>query len=314
VTRTITGLHPYTLQMKRVQPRTGVSVALSAVIGFVALLAPSGQAVTTAQPTNLFRTGRTLVIAHGGGDGLFPENTMLAYQRSTALGSEVIDLDVQLTGDGTLIAFHDPTLDRTTNGTGLVRNKTYAQIRLLDAGYRFNKGGKYPFRSKGVRVPTLKAVLEKFPTKLATLDLKDQRISVVKPVCDLVLGLQRTESIYIGVDTNEQVLEFRRVCPQLHTSGTSEERQAMRAARESGDTSYRTKQLVSQPRYLSDDGTKRVTAETLAFSHSLNIAVLTWVIDDPQVMRELIELGVDGIYTRRPDLLVSVLKASTTSR
>jgi glycerophosphoryl diester phosphodiesterase len=278
------------------------------------LVPTSSPAEAIESPTNRFLTGRTLVIPHGGGDGLFPENTLLAYERSVALGGEVIDLDAQLTGDGELIAFHDPSLDRTTNGTGLVRDRTYAQIQQLDAGYRFTRKGKFPFRGKGITVPKLSAVLNRFPKMLATLDLKDQRISVVQPVCELVISLRRIDSIYVGVDTDEQVQEFRRLCPQLHTSGTSAERQEMRAARESGDTSFTTRQLVSQPRYQADDGTKRVTAQTLAFSHALNVAVLTWVIDDPKVMRTLVELGVDGIYTRRPDLLVGVIRAHNKRR
>lgn len=83
----------------------------------------------------------------------------------------------------------------------------------------------------------------------------------------------------------------------------------MRAARDAGDLSFVTHQLVGQPRYLSDDGTKRITAEYLQFSHRMGVAVLTWVVDDPEQLRELISLGVDGIYTRRPDVMIDVLNA-----
>ncbi len=282
-----------------------------AVLGALMLPAVPGQATQRLPPAaNPFRTGRTLVIAHAGGDALFPENTLLAYQRSTALGSQVIDIDVQMTADNVLIALHDYTLDRTTNGTGSVHERTWSQIRSLDAGYRFQSGRTYPFRGEGVTIPTIEALLKNFPTTLVTLDLKDQRRALVQPVCALITRMKRTATVYVGSDSNAQVVGFRKNCPQLRTSGTSAERTLMRAARARGDTSFQTRQLVSQPPFIGDDGRKRVTAESLAFSHALNIAVLTWVVDDPDDMRELISLGVDGIYSRRPDVLAKLLAES----
>ena len=224
-----------------------------------------------------------------------------------AAGGDVVDVDVVMTGDGVLIAFHDGTLERTTNGKGLVADKTYADIAKLDAGYRFSRGGKFPYRGKNVRVPTVESVLRAFPKHLATLDLKDQRTEVALPVCQMLRRVGRTD-VYVGVDTTAQVLSFRKNCPEVRTSGTDADRQIARAARDSGDASYVSNQLVSQPSYIGRDGTKRITAEFLAFSHRFNTAVLTYVVDDPRDMEELIDLGIDGIYTRRPDLMVKILR------
>ena len=310
--------------MGKHRPRTKRSISTVSTIAFlvvsftvVSVIVPpsrAGAQTTTSivgsssnQP-NPFRTGRTLVIAHSGGDALFPENTLLAYERSTALGSEVIDIDVQTTADNVLVALHDPTVDRTTNATGSIRKLRWSAVAKLDAGYRFTSGKTFPFRKKGVTIPTIEAVLRRFPNSLVTLDLKDQRPAIAKPVCELITRLNRVKTVYVGSDSNEQVVEFRSICPELRTSGTSDERQLMRAARESGDTTFQTRQLVSQPPFIGSDGRKRVTAETLAFSHALNIAVLTWVVDDPDDMRALIDLEVDGIYTRRPDLLAKLVK------
>ncbi len=257
---------------------------------------------------NPFRIGRTLVIPHGGGDGLFPENTLYAYEKSQALGGDIIDIDVFMAANKVLIAMHDHTLERTTNGKGSVSQTNYNVIAKLDAGWNFKKNGTFPFRNKGIGVPTIEAVLKRFPKTPATLDLKDQRVAVVVPVCTLLRKLKRTSDVYVGVDTAEQVMAFRASCPEVSTSGTDAERRAMRAARDANDATFVTKQLVGQPRYLADDGTKRITSEYLSFSHAHDIAVLTWVVDDPKDMVELVNLGVDGIYTRRPDVLVKVLK------
>ena len=262
----------------------------------------------TNSAANPFRIGRTLVIPHSGGDGLFPENTLYAYERSSAMGGDVVDIDVSLSSDGVLVAFHDSLLRRTTGAPGRVSTTSFAELSKLDAGWGFTRSGTYPFRGRSLTVPSVEAILRRFPTTLVTLDLKDQRTLVAKPVCELLLRLGRTGDVYVGSDSSEQVLAIRRTCPSVRTSGTDTERRAARAARESGDLTFRSKQLVSQPRFKADDGTRRVTPETLAFSHRMGTAVLTWIVDDPKDMAELIDLGVDGIYTRRPDLLVEVLR------
>ena len=82
----------------------------------------------------------------------------------------------------------------------------------------------------------------------------------------------------------------------------------MRAARAAGNTTVVTHQVISQPSYRGDDGTPRITPAFLSFSHSKGIAVLTWVVDDPKDMKALIDMGVDGIYTRRPDVMLALLR------
>ena len=263
---------------------------------------------------NPFRTGHTLVIPHGGGDGKYPEDTLYAYDRSMREGGEVIDIDVQQSGDGVLVALHDDAVDRTTNGTGRISSMTLAEVQLLDAGWGFTAGAQHPFRGKGIRVPTVKEVLQRFPQKLATLDLKDLSMKVVPAVCALATELKRTNSMYVGVDVAEQVAEFRRICPQLRTSGTDAERQQARAARDRGDLTFRSKQTVGQPSYLADDGTTRVTKESIDAAHARNVAILTYVVDDPRAMKELVAAGVDGIYTRKPDVLARIVQDAARSK
>lgn len=258
---------------------------------------------------NPFRIGRPLVIAHAGGDGEYPANTFVAWDHSMREGSDVVDADVFMTADKVLVAFHDATVERVTNGKGRVADKTYADLSKLDAGWKFKRHGRHPFRGKNVRMPTIESVLRRFPTSLVTLDVKDQRTAVAQPLCELLTRLGREATVYVGLDTTDQVMVFRKNCPKIRTSGTSAERRIARAAREAGDTTFRTKQLVSQPSFRDDDGEKRVTKETLAFAHRNNTAVLTWVVDDPKDMAELIDLGVDGIYTRRPGVLRALLRA-----
>lgn len=294
----------------RKRTRRTDTAAVLASLAILAGCAASPVATAEVGPTpsgNPFRIGRPLVIPHGGGDAMFPEDTLYAYEHSMAMGGDVIDADVFLTADDVPIAFHDSTLERTTNGTGRVEDKTYAQLAGLDAGWNFELAGKHPFRGMGIGIPTIEAILRKFPHTLATLDLKDIRTAAVRPLCTLLRTLGRTTDVYIGVDAADQVMLFRQLCPEVHTSGTDAERRAMRAARAAGDTTFVTNQLVGQPEFCSADGTRRITSDYLAYSHSKNIAVLTWVVDDPKDMADLIGMGIDGIYTRRPDVMVELL-------
>ena len=78
---------------------------------------------------------RTLNIAHQGGEDEAPSNTMYAYERSLRLGSDMLEVDIHTTSDGQLVVLHDATVDRTTNGTGRIYDKTLAEVQELDAGY-----------------------------------------------------------------------------------------------------------------------------------------------------------------------------------
>ena len=286
-----------------------IAIAVSSVVGCES----SSVAHPVVQPAdrqtnNPFRIGRPLVIPHAGGDALFPENTLYAYEHSIAMGGDVIDIDVSLTADGVPIAFHDSTLERTTNGIGRVQDATLADLADLDAAWNFHPEQHYPLRGQEVTIPTIEAILTEFPHTLATLDLKDLRTEAVEPICSLLTALRRTNDVYVGVDTDEQVMLFRQSCPQVHTSGTTAERRATRAARGAGDLTFVSAQLVGQPAFLAEDGSRRISADYLEFSHHLGTAVLTWVVDDPADMTDLIEMGIDGIYTRRPDVMIQLLR------
>jgi glycerophosphoryl diester phosphodiesterase len=260
-----------------------------------------------AIPPNPFRSGRTLNIAHGGGDGLFPENTMYAYEQSVVVGSEVIDVDVRLSKDGQPVAIHDSVVDRTTNGRGKVEMLTVAKLKSLDAGYRFAKGKQFPFRGRGIVVPTLDELLQRFPKLLFSLDLKDERVSMNDPVCSALRKYKRTNDVFVGSNNDAQILAFRKSCVGVRTSATMVDVSASQKARETSDPDFVPDVFVDQPPYRVN-GRTLVDADSLAFAHSHGVAILTWVVDDPKDMKKLVQLGVDGIYTRRPDLLAKVIR------
>ena len=109
----------------------------------------------------------TLVVAHRGASGLAPENTLEAFRLAVEAGADAVELDVHLASDGQLAVIHDATLDRTTDRTGAVAEMTMDEIREADAGAGFaGPEGDYPFRGRGLRVPTLTEVLDWLPDSL----------------------------------------------------------------------------------------------------------------------------------------------------
>jgi glycerophosphoryl diester phosphodiesterase len=115
-----------------------------------------------------------IIIAHRGGS-TFPENTLPAFHHSRQIGADAFEFDIHMTKDGHLVVIHDSTVDRTTNGTGSVHSLTFDEIMQLDAGYRFlDAKGTYPYRDKGVTIPTVEQVFQMFPTMRMNIEIKAQ--------------------------------------------------------------------------------------------------------------------------------------------
>ncbi len=272
----------------------------------VLLVSPvGGLSIQPASAVNPFRSNRTLVIPHGGGDGLFPENTMLAYVKTMAMGADVVDVDVRRTKDGVLVAFHDASVARTTGKTGTVSTMTFADLSKLDAGWSFTVGKTNPYRNKGVTVPSLESILKRFPKALLSLDLKDESKEMNAPLCNLLTKYRRTNDVFVGSNNDAQVLQFRVLCPTVRTSATMVDVYASQDARASNDDNFVPAVTVDQPPYRIGDKTL-VDAASLAWAHAHGVAILTWVVNDPKDMQHLVDIGVDGIYTAYPDRLLKI--------
>lgn len=264
------------------------------------------EAATTVAP-NPFRSLRPLVIPHGGGDGLFPENTMLAFAKTMAMGADVVDVDVSRSKDGVLVAFHDAAVTRITGQPGRVRDLTFTQLNKLDAGWAFTKTKKFPYRGKGITIPSLESILKRFPSSLLSLDLKDESMAMNRPVCDLLTRFGRSSDVFVGSNNDAQILQFRTLCPKVRTSATMVDVYANQAARASNNANYVPAVTVDQPPYRFGTRTL-VDKESLAWAHAHGVAILTWVVNDRKDLEHLVDIGVDGIYTSYPDRLLAILK------
>jgi len=126
----------------------------------------------------LFDVDARPVIAHRGGRARAPENTLEAMQLGIAEGADAIELDVHLCADGEVVAIHDATVDRTTEGSGAVERMTLTNLRSLDAACRFSGVQPHPAVRRPCRIPTLAEVFESFPTTPLIIEVKTPAVSI----------------------------------------------------------------------------------------------------------------------------------------
>src|SRR5919109_2850030 len=117
------------------------------------------------------------VIAHRGASARAPENSLPAFELALEAGADALELDVHATADDVAVVVHDPTLDRTTSATGAVATLPLERVRAADAGARFSPDGgrTFPWRGRGLRIPTLDEVLVAFPTTPLVIEIKTPR-------------------------------------------------------------------------------------------------------------------------------------------
>ncbi len=257
-----------------------------------------------------FKPDHFLVIAHRGGRSLGPESTLYTFQRAVDLGTDVLEMDLQSTKEGRLVVLHDRSVDRTTEETGPVGNYTLAELKELDAAYRWSpdNGRTYPLRNKGVKIPTLKEVFEAFQKTRMNIEIKDSKEGAIRSFCGLIRDHNMSYKIMVASFDASVLKEFRSVCPEVATSAGFSEAflfyylQKMRL-----ESIYSPDgQALQIPETRGDR--QVVNRRLLEAAHDRNIRVHVWTINDVDSMKRLLEMGVDGIMTDYPDRLIELLK------
>jgi len=258
-----------------------------------------------------FLADRVHVHAHQGGDHVWPGNTMLAFAGAVALGVDVLELDTQVTADGVVVVIHDDTVDRTTDGRGAVASMTLAELRALDAAYRWRPPGGpadvFPYRGEGHVIPTLAEVLEAFPTVGVNLDMKALEPRVPGLTCDVIRAAGRVDSVMAASFHDANLGGFRKACPEVATSA---------GPREVRD--FYTFNLLFLGRWtvpgadafqvpVRQGSIEIVTPRMVRGLRERNVRLDVWTINDEAEMRRLFGLGVGGIITDRPDLALALL-------
>ena len=171
---------------------------------------------------------RPLLFAHRGGSTLAPENTIAAFANGVRFGADALELDVRLTADNQVVVFHDETLERTTNGSGKVRDHTLAELKQLDAGYHFSTddGATYPFRDQGVTIPTLAEVYVDFPAHQINVDIKDPLLEAAERLDEVIEEAGATDRTIVGSFHSDILTHFRSLAPAVATAASKSEVQS----------------------------------------------------------------------------------------
>lgn len=246
-----------------------------------------------------------MLVAHRGGSRLAPENTMAAFRSAIDdWGADMLELDVRLSRDGAVMVIHDETVDRTTDGTGLVAAHTLAELRDLDAGYRFEGlDGAPSFRGRGVSIPTLHELLESCPTTWLNIEAKEA--AVAGPLVDVIRQHGAEHRVLVAAEHERHRKGARGYGGPWGASRTDCLRFWL-LHRLPGGSAYTPDADVFQvPEWWK--GRRVVTPALIAEAHRRNMPVHVWTVDDPDDMRRLLSWGVDAIQTDRPDLLSDVL-------
>jgi glycerophosphoryl diester phosphodiesterase len=241
-------------------------------------------------------------FAHRGSRVLWPQNTMAAFQGAVDLGFRYLETDVHVSADGRVVVFHDDRLQGLTDGSGLVWERSWDELRLLDAAHHFDPERDHPLRGRGLGIPLLEEVLRTFPDCLFNIDLKQERIE--QALADLIAKLRAEDRILVGSFHDRRIRRFREATAgMVATSAGPRELAAVLAT-------ARLPRHCSSPAdaYQVPDWLVRRAGRTLiTAAHRADKQVHAWTVNDPADMHRLLNLGVDGIVTDRPDLLNRVL-------
>ncbi|MFE1443728.1 glycerophosphodiester phosphodiesterase [Streptomyces sp. NPDC058739] len=232
-------------------------------------------------------------FAHRGGaaDGL--ENTTLQFRRAVELGYRYIETDVHATRDGSIVAFHDSTLDRVTDGAGRIGDLTLAEVR------RARVAGQEP-------VPLFEELLKEFPQVRWNVDLKAE--PALRPFLELIDRTDAWDRICVGSFSEARVVRAQRLAgPRLATSFGTRGVLNLRLRSWGVPVGLRASAVAAQVPE-SQSGVKVVDRRFVREAHARGLQVHVWTINEPERMRRLLDLGVDGIMTDHIDTLRKVME------
>jgi glycerophosphoryl diester phosphodiesterase len=276
--------------------------------------------------TNPWLERRVIAYAHQGGAREAPSSTLYAIARAVAAGAPAVELDVHATADRKLVVCHDPTLERTTNATGEIRHRTLSELKELDNAYFFVEGEDakaglpeeaYSLRGRApaeadLGIASLPEVLEAFPGVVLNLDIK-RTAPEVEPyeqlLAEVLRAYDRRDDVIVASFNDQATAAFSGFAPEIPTSaGTVATAQFYFAARAGEEAPESVRHHVALQVPAVHGEITVVDRPFVEAAHKAGLAVHVWTIDDQDEMGRLIDLGVDGIISDRPSLLVKVLK------
>jgi glycerophosphoryl diester phosphodiesterase len=252
-----------------------------------------------------FFSGSPQVFAHRGGCDLGPENTIAAFDIGMSTGADGLELDVHLSADNVVVVHHDKTLDRTTDASGPVAARTVDELARVDAGYRFARNGEFPFRGRGIGVPTLAEVLRRYRGVPTIIEIKVYTTAMGEAVAREIRHADALDYACVAGYGLASARAARAALPAVPSSAAQPEvrlavyRSIFRCpVRHAGYHTYQVPEFAEAIRIVSP--------RFIRHARQAGFKVQVWTVDEEADMKRLLEWGVDGLISNRPDLAVRV--------
>ena len=252
-----------------------------------------------------FFSSRPQIFAHRGGCELGPENTIAAFDIGMSTGADGLELDVHLSADGVVVVHHDKTLERTTSGSGPIAARTADELARVDAGYRFTRGGEYPFRGRGIGVPTLREVLARYRGVPIVIEIKVYTAAMGQAVAHEIRRAGAMDYVCVAGYGIASARAARVALPGVAASAHRGEvrlalyRSWLRCPVRTAP--YQTYQVPE-----CAEGVRIVSPRFIRDAHTGGFKVQVWTVDEEADMRRLLDWGADGLISNRPDLAVRI--------
>jgi glycerophosphoryl diester phosphodiesterase len=264
-------------------------------------------------PHPFFEIPIPIVLGHRGAAGEMPENTLASFERGLADGATTIETDVHLTHDGVPVLIHDDDVARNTEGGGRVAGLTFEALRRLDAGYRFSPDGgrSHPQRGRDLRVPSLAEALDAFPGVRFNLELKEDLPGLVEQTIE-VIGVANRASLSLVTAADDALMaRLRRHAAaegvDVALGACVGEVAGFARAAVRGEAPPAGPMALQIPPDFG--GRPLVTAALIEHAHRHGVQVHVWTINEPDEIRALLDLGVDGIVSDFPARVVAIAQS-----
>lgn len=252
-----------------------------------------------------------IVIGHRGSAGNRPENTLVSFETALADGAQILESDIQISSDGVPILLHDPSLERTTDGRGEASQTTWAELRALDAGIRFeDDNGSTPFGGKDIRIPSLEEAFARFPDARFNLEIKCPGAAGIRATLDLIERFDRADRTLLAAG-EDPIMQDLRTALASHTirpavgASLHEIVASVSSALNGGEMPAGVMALQIPSTFANKP---LATREFVEHAHANDVQVHVWTINDLDEIEALLELGVDGIVTDHPGKMCDWLK------
>ncbi len=243
-----------------------------------------------------------IVLAHQGASDEAPSNTLPAFDLALYVGADTLETDIHWTRDNIPVVSHNPTVDSVSNGHGAIHTMKWRELTKFDFGYWFSTddGLTYPFRGKGVKIPTLEEVLLRYPLTRINIDIKSKAQQNLPGLVRMFERLGVVNRVGIGSFHHQILVSVRKLCKALSTSASPREVADFLLSAGLFQTRCRSWSFDTLQVPIRQYGIRIISQRFMTGAKVAKIPVHVWTIDDTDEMKRLAQMGVSGIVTNKP--------------